>query len=86
MNTYLFAWAMCATVGAFVVLAVVIALEVRDRNAVPAVAPAADRAPRFTIQRRTPPAAVVVLVRDVEGFEAFLRELIETPHVEEALR
>jgi hypothetical protein len=51
------------------------------------VTPAAERAPRFTIQRRTPSsAAAVVVVRDVEGFDEFLRELIVTPHVEEALR
>lgn len=85
MSTYLFAWALCATVGAFVVLGVVIVLEVRDRHQVPAVVPAVGRAPRFTIQRPSSAAAVVV-VRDVEAFEEFLAELIVTSHVEEALR
>lgn len=85
MNAFLIAWALCATVASFVVLGVVVALEVRDHHTPAAVPVLPGKAPRFTIQRRPLPAAVIVAPRDGEAFEEFLGELIVTPHVEEAL-
>lgn len=85
MIAFLVAWVLCMTVAAFVVVAVVMVLEIRDHRAPAAVPAAPVKAPRFTIQRRALPAAVIVAPRDGEAFEEFLGELIVTPHVEEAL-
>lgn len=81
MTAFLVAWALSATVGAFVVLAVVVGLEVRDHRA--AEEPEPVPAPRIPEQRR--PTAVVVEVTEAGTFDDFLAELIVTPHVETAL-
>lgn len=83
MSLFLFAWALCATVASFVVLGVVVVLEVRDRAA--SDRPTQVPPPRIPEQRRPTSAAAVVTVGDPAAFDAFLAELIVTPHVEEAL-
>lgn len=87
MSLFLFAWALCATVAAFVVLGVIVALEVRDHLAAAVEpVPAPMPVPHVPEQRRpAAPAAVVVEVLDAQSFEEFLAELIVTPHVEAAL-
>lgn len=90
MTAYLVAWAVCATVASFVVLAVVVGLEIRDHRAAEQTPKPAPR-PRIQVQipaQRQPTrtsAAAIVVVHDAESFERFLAELIMTPHVEEAL-
>lgn len=84
MTTYAIAWAVCATVAAFVVLAAVVALEIRDHLAGDQAQPEPVQAPRIPAQRQ-PSAAAIVEVTGGESFEEFLRELIVTPHVETAL-
>lgn len=82
MTAFLASWALSATVAAFVVLAVVVGVEIRDHRA--SKDPEQVPAPRIPEQRR--PTAVVVEVTDPGTFDDFLRELIVTPHVEAVLR
>lgn len=85
MTAYMAAWAVCATVGCFVILAVVVGLEIRDHRGT-SHQPDRARALRVPEQHRpTASAAAIVVVHDAESFERFLAELILTPQVEEAL-
>lgn len=93
--TYAIAWALCATAGCGILVGLVIVAEVRDHRAhqqarrqlalAEQSAPNPTPAPRIPAPRQ-PSAAVVVTVGDPDTFDDFLRELIATPHVEEALR
>jgi hypothetical protein len=84
MNEFLIAWTICATVGCFVVLALVVGFEVRDHRA--SAQPKQEAPlPRVPEQRQPTSAAAVVVVHDAESFERFLAELIMTPHIEEVL-
>lgn len=86
MSTFLVAWALCMVAACFVITAVVVAVEVRDYRASKAgrVPVSSTPAPRVSVQRVS--SAAVVHAHDPEAFDAFLGELIVTPHVEEALR
>lgn len=84
MTTYAIAWALSATVAAFIVLAVIVGLEIRDHRATQEPAPVP--APRIPEQRQPTAAAVVVEVTDPGTFDDFLAELIITPHIEAMLR
>lgn len=81
MMTYLTAWVICATVASFVVLGVVVVGEVLDHHRIRKIA-ALMPAPRRT---RRKPVAAIVHCQDPAAFDAFLAELIVTPHVESVL-
>lgn len=94
MAAFFVAWAVAMTVACFVVLGVVTVLEARDMRRAKAgrlVSSGRRPVPRIPEQRQPSPgsvrsAAAVVAVHDPAAFDAFLRELIVTPHVEDGLR
>lgn len=85
MNNFLVAWALVLVAACFVITAVVVAVEIREhrRPKVVRPVPAPQRVPA---QRAPSSAAAIVPVHDAAAFEEFLRELIVTTHVEDALR
>lgn len=83
MIAFLTAWAICATVASFIVLALVVGTEVVRHHRTKATT---DRpVPQIPEQRQPTSAAVIVEVVDAQSFDEFLLELILTPHIEEVL-
>lgn len=83
MSEFLVVWALCMVAACFVITLVVVAVAVRNH-----VAPEDDPvelAPGVPVACRTS-AAAIVTVGDPAAFDAFLAELILTPHVEDVLR